>query len=434
MTSKDVQPSSLNGIKRLANQLKKSNGYQHHEALNIAARAASFENFNHARNQLQNLTVSNQLYLTAYWYDTKSYQSGRETIKIELSKPLTKITSKSELKEAKGLGWFRVAAEDHLVSDKLFHSLPVARSYVCMATRALRFMEATGLKPAKHTNAIYPNGDIANKIPKCDHTTDWYVPKTGQFIMIDEPYNHIEENAERTAWAKKHNWHLKMSIWPGIHNPYHCNLFVATDASKNYDFQRLMSKIDAIPAPITQDKWNGVSAEDHAPFISPLAATPQDNQRAKSKGTIWRFSSKKTIPLHYRSSNNERRPNASMPIATHLEIARLIKALTRSSAKPYAVNYRLDAVRSKLEDWFFAEHSREETDKHDLFYYGEISDDDPFIKKTSSTKGVIQQLNKLKDTLKTYYIDCEPLRKMVSKTDAAIKITTKFDCAEIVIT
>jgi len=54
MLNKNVQPSTIGGIKRHAKQLKKANGIPHHEALDLAARSASFENFAHARNQLQN--------------------------------------------------------------------------------------------------------------------------------------------------------------------------------------------------------------------------------------------------------------------------------------------------------------------------------------------------------------------------------------------
>ena len=62
MLNKNIQPSTIGGIKRNAKQLKKANGISHHEALNIAARNASFENFAHARNQLPNTNVTKSNY------------------------------------------------------------------------------------------------------------------------------------------------------------------------------------------------------------------------------------------------------------------------------------------------------------------------------------------------------------------------------------
>ena len=61
MLNKNVQPSSIGGIKRHAKQLKKANEVSHHEALDLAARNASYENFAHARNQIQSLNSTNIL-------------------------------------------------------------------------------------------------------------------------------------------------------------------------------------------------------------------------------------------------------------------------------------------------------------------------------------------------------------------------------------
>ena len=105
MLNENVQPSTIGGIKRHAKQIKKANGVAHHEALDIAARNASFENFSHARNLLQtsNFTKSDcQLFFTVYWYDRKNYKAGREVLEIELSRPLLNIATKSELKNSNG--------------------------------------------------------------------------------------------------------------------------------------------------------------------------------------------------------------------------------------------------------------------------------------------------------------------------------------------
>ena len=45
MLNPDTRPSSIEGIKRLATQIKKTVGIPHHEALDLASRAASFQSF-----------------------------------------------------------------------------------------------------------------------------------------------------------------------------------------------------------------------------------------------------------------------------------------------------------------------------------------------------------------------------------------------------
>lgn len=430
MLNENIQPSTIGGIKRLAKQVKKANDVSHLEALDIAAKRALFENFAHARNQLQksNITKSGyQLFFTVYWYDRGSNQTGREVLEIELSLPLLEIASKSELKKSNYLSWFRLTSPDHFVSDDVSHSKEEARNKICKASRVLKFIEATGLKPTRDWEATYPNRDHNNKLPKSDHSTDWYDPDTGQFILIDEPYLKPIVDGERAEWAKRHNWHLQASTWAGMYYPGMSNMFVSTDASTGYDFKGLMTKIDKMPHPVTIDDWAGISSEGHDTFFSPLCITSQEKKRAIAKGTIYRTSSSKTMPMRsWDAPDNERRPNAVMSIDSHQIAARLIKAIEQSPVKPVSVNTQLRSIKSKLEDWFFSEHERDVTDKMDLFYYGNIDRNDPFVSQAHLPKGVINLLKTLKDQLVDSYVDCEPLRVMVRKLDTSIKSTSKI--------
>lgn len=430
MLNENIQPSTIGGIKRHAKQLKKANGVPHHKALDIAARSASFENFTHACNQLQSSNMINsgcQLFFTVYWYDRQNRNVGREVLEIDLSMPLLKIASKSELKESNGLDWFRLASPDHFVNDHVSHSQKEAIDKICKAVRVLRFMEATGLKPSKDYKAAYPNRDHNNKLPKADHSSDWYDPDTGQVILIDEPYLDPVVDGERAAWAEKHNWHLQASKWAGMYYPDNSNMFVSTDASLGCDFIGLMAKIDNIPYPITEENWAGISSEGHDTFFSPLSVTPQDKKRAVAKGTIYRMPTSKTLPMRgWDAPYNVRRPNAVMSIESHQLAARLIKAVEESSTTPMAVNNRLSSIKSKLEDWFFSEHEKNVTNKFDLFYYGSIDRNDPYVLQAYSSKGLISLLQELKDLLQAAYVDCEPLRAMIGKLDTSIKLISKL--------
>jgi hypothetical protein len=256
------------------------------------------------------------------------------------------------------------------------------------------------------------------------HSTDWYDPDTGQFILIDEPYLKPIVDGERAEWAKRHNWHLQASTWAGMYYPGMSNMFVSTDASTGYDFKGLMAKIDKMPHPVTIEDWAGISSEGHDTFFSPLCITSQEKKRAIAKGTIYRTSSSKTMPMRsWDAPDNERRPNAVMSIESHQIAARLIKAIEQSPVKPVSVNTQLRSIKSKLEDWFFSEHERDVTDKMDLFYYGNIDRNDPFVSQAHLPKGVINLLKTLKDQLVDSYVDCEPLRVMVRKLDTSIRLT-----------
>lgn len=426
MLNENVRPSSIDGIKRLATQIKKDQGVKHAAALDIAAKAASFENFKHARRSLSNKANAtgseHKLFITIYWRETKPFRQGRETLQINLAKPLLELCSKSELKMARGL-WGRLVAPDHIVHDTVAQSQDFARGEICKAARTLRFMEATGLRPSNDYLAAYPGRDHDNKLPNSDHATDWYDPANGQFVLVDEPYSPAVVSERRAVWAQQHGWHLQASKWPGIYYPHHCSFFVATDASSGYDFAALMKKTDSLEAPLLLEDWNGTSVPGHEVFTSPMATTPQDMRRARCKGTIIREASRTTVP--YGAFGHERRkPRAKMPISSHIEAGKIIKSVLASPQKPYSVNQRMDSVRSTLEDWMSSEIRRDELDGSEFFdvYYHDADETGPYAEASKSSEGLIRILDELKAKLSAHYPDCAPLRQQFGKIDTSIKI------------
>ncbi len=161
MLNSDVHPSTLEGVKRLAAQIRKKQGIKHSNALDLAAQAANCANYRHAQRTLPASGGSfpqRILFLTVYWYDKKNnHRCGRETLKVELSKPILDLCSKSDLKLVRGFGTMRMAAADHFVSDALAQSQNYARSVISKAERSLRFMEHTGLRPSRDYRAAWPD-------------------------------------------------------------------------------------------------------------------------------------------------------------------------------------------------------------------------------------------------------------------------------------
>jgi hypothetical protein len=47
-----IRPTTIDGIKRLARQIHKAGDIPHHEALELAAKQAGFENYRHALKRL----------------------------------------------------------------------------------------------------------------------------------------------------------------------------------------------------------------------------------------------------------------------------------------------------------------------------------------------------------------------------------------------
>ncbi len=429
MLNKLVRPTTIVGIKRLANQIKKAQTVKLHQALDLASQAAGFDNYKHAQkfaDQTGRIVRSYPLYITQYWRDQDTYKVGRETHLIQLAKPLLDICKKTELKSVNGLGGSRLVAPDHLVSDMLSHSQEFARGQICKSVRGIRFMEHTGLRPLKGHHENFH--DITRELPSTDHATDWYDPQSGQLILIDEPYEPAPNSNDRAQWADKHQWHLRKAKWQGMYYPYSCDLYAATDANKGYDFDTLVRKIDAIPAPIVTSDWQGESTPSHETFFSPAAKTKQDQRRAKSKATIYALPSKSTMPYRPYSLDpsgfHRRKPRGKMPLETHIETGQIIKAILQSSAKPFDVNWKLNSVRSTLEDWMSIEYRDTFPEDFDVIavYYDGRNEANSYLDLATTAEALVGLLEDVKKSMERYYPDCDPLRKQVSAITRCVKI------------
>jgi len=116
----------------------------------MASRSAGFQNFRHARRNLENTGAAPNrhcTYLSAYWQDRDSKATGRETLSLFLTRPLESLVAPRHLKSHRGFSGFYFEGPDHLARRNLLRSQRDARHEVCEAARSLQFMDATGLKP-----------------------------------------------------------------------------------------------------------------------------------------------------------------------------------------------------------------------------------------------------------------------------------------------
>jgi hypothetical protein len=428
----DVRPTTLDGVKSLAAQLRKEQSIKHSIALDLAAKAANCTNFRNAQRVLPARGTAlprPYVLLTIYWRDKEQrYRIGRETLKIELSKPILDICGKSALKSVRGFGDLRMVADDHFVCDSLAHTQTYARGRLCTAERSLRFMEHTRLLPFRDYRKAYPNGLADDRLPDSDHATDWGDPASGQFVLIDEPYGNVPDEAKRAAWATRIGWRVIKTSWPGMYNPYDCDLYVATDGRSSYDLDALVAKIDAMPAPLLEADWSGESSPSWDTFISPMAKTAQDVRRARCRGTVYPVSSTTTVPYSYRLGTSQRRPAGEMGIEGHIEAGRIIKAVLRSRHGTYAVDNRMNSLRSTLEDWMCLEIGRGQLEGPEFFevYYSEAEGDAPYWEMAKSRAGIVAMLGDLKQKLQAAYPDCAPLRKQFHRIDMSVSLIGKM--------
>ena len=273
MPTTDVQPKSLDGIKRLAKSISRRDGIKHAEALSVAASQAGYSNYLHA---LRTLSVSDKVaptprhiaYIVVPWHDRKSEQHGQEVIKVSLNKPLDEIIKPTQYRDARALWRFKRGASHKIVCESRIESAEQAVLLACAAARVLQFMAVTTLHPSA-TSSPVPRRYVDTSIPGNDHLSNWYDPASERYVTLDEPYAEsvASLSAKRAAWARRHGWDLIKSEWPGLYFPEGgCELYIMAKREKGFPAHILEAALKDIGPPIMPDNCDRVQIDSPSEF------------------------------------------------------------------------------------------------------------------------------------------------------------------------
>lgn len=424
MLTENVHPSSLEGIKSLASEIKKAQGKTHTTALDFAAKRAGYSNFTHAR---RSLSGSQQplIYLTVYWRDPMTDLGGRETLPVRLPIDLNAVLTKDEIRCLRGMEWFRRVNDDHFVVDILLEARESARAMACKAARSLQFLAYSGLKPTKHHRKLRAFIDLIETFPETDHTTAWFDPVSGNNLFVNEPYEERSEllSQERLAWCKNTGWQIVQIEWEGMYFPNNCNIMLVGSGTLGNRLHEIANKISFAPKPYYEENWVGQSVGSLEAFLSPRTARTLANlRRSKAKGTVIRMQSRATTPYGSKSSG-ARRPNGRLSLINHVDLGARLKAVIANNPRAQFSRNKLEMIRCELENWMFCEQKGSDIDEVGGFrvYYG-AADSAPVNGRQNLSFGeMLSHIAKVRNILAKGYPDCAPLRSMLSKLDATSK-------------
>lgn len=265
----------LEEIKRNARVIKKTTGVPQFEALNRAAVLNKFENYRHARNSVKAGEPTSRpalpirqfgVRISQFW--SEGDDRGKETLEVVLSRPLSQITTPQRLKLLRGLGRTRQVGESVYESEYVTRGQVHAQGMLYSASRALTFMDVTGLQPSTGWQKAYPKGQT--KIPGEDHARIWFDPKTLKYVICDEPYQREFNNEliERHEWLEKFGYVMASPEWLGTYNPYMdetngSRLHLVSHATKGVDVKLLASMLNQLPDPVGNGPWSGISGPSY---------------------------------------------------------------------------------------------------------------------------------------------------------------------------
>ena len=280
-----LRPSSIEGIKRLADRIEREESIKRAEALERASRSAGFSNYAHARRSLAESPAPearrHDLHITAYWHDLPTGEAGRETLVIALDHRLDELIVRRQFANNRHLLAFRRKESDHVEGKQVFGDQRSARKAVCGAARALHFIDATGLQPYSRSLVSPIERWQSDPLPGADHASTWRDAASGELVITDEPYRPAisSRDADRLAWAARHGLTLSASDWPGMYAPGAASSLhvLARDARLA---QRVVGSTGRLRVCPVDETWTGTSAPSRPVYRSPVEAAGRKSVRA----------------------------------------------------------------------------------------------------------------------------------------------------------
>lgn len=431
MSSKEIRPSSIDGIKRLAKSIKVAQGIRHTEALDVAARAAGYQNYRHASNVLSKVNsdsridLGHRVFITASWKNRKDGSEGREILTVMLTTPWNDLIAVSQFDYHRAFNGFRPEGPDHLARRTSVQSQSEARRAACALARTLQFMDVTKLRPSKSHSKAYPGGRSTNAVPGRDHYSIWYDRNTRRYLFADEPYEKAAESlaAARTEWAQRHGFVIQKPEWTGMYNPDGgSRLYLIADAERGIPLDPIVAALNRLAAPIDEKTWNGESTPLIPIFVSPGAISNVKTPKLDSKQQKKSGGQRNSVKYIQTFVGPSRRPKDRMPIDAHIEIGGLLKSVLVVSSERNGVYNRLNSVRSELDEWVQREYNREELSDEvffDIYYHESGHQFSRSISHAESSRH-INSLERVKQILGKHYPDCPPLRTLLKKVDSAV--------------
>jgi hypothetical protein len=422
-------PSTLDGLKRLAKRLKRERGIAHLAALDEAARAAGFENYRHAVHELAAApprtdpgtgtgtgTASHPVWVTAYWRD-RDGTSGRETMRVEVSRPLDAMVTRHTLRTPRTLGHFRRDASDHIETREDVASQSEARERVRGAVRELQFMDVSGLVP-RHGIWDRLRLTYSARPPGLDHPSEWATADGAMLVYADEPYSVGPDFVDaRCQWARGQGLHVRVVDGDSMYAEG-ATLLLMTTLAQRPALDAIVDRLEASPRhPTWRDAWAGSSAPYVPVFVSPARARTPARKRERPAPVAPRARRGGAVVYGAFLNGQPRwRPDARMPLAQHAEAGRLIRSL-RNRGLTKGSDESLSKLNFLLGEWLEREYSIDELVAADAerLYYGRGDDG------ALDAAPYPELLGRLKTILQAHYPDCTPRRDLLRTIDTAAR-------------
>lgn len=217
-TIADLAPTSITGIKRLGNRLKKTAQIPLSQALDRAAIQAGYDSYTAAVAALRH-EPWRTVRLVAHCKDGTT--PVRLVTHVRLRASPRKIATIKQLQCNSHLGSMIHMTDDLVAIWALDRKPDSAGRLLSRLGRLLQFMDATGLKPTRAAFKMPDRRPGHDLLPGRDHERKWIDPSTRKMLTMDQPYMSNQADAaiwaERVAAGDERNLDLVRMSWGSIH-------------------------------------------------------------------------------------------------------------------------------------------------------------------------------------------------------------------------
>lgn len=421
----NTPPSTVDGLKRHAKKLSKSLGIRLHQAQEQAAVFCGYPTFAIALKSLSGklpsgaapiLPPRHRLFVSAWWTDRDTRQSGREVWWVDLSAPYSQLLSPAQMRVQGAFARLTPLADDHLFIDYRHDSQERAQHHICHALRTWLFVDATKLRPSTTHSRIYPDGKSSNAIPGRDHYSGWYDPITKGYVFVDEPYEPaaLRKATDRAQWGIQHQYDIAKPQWPGMYLPggeSGSRLYLVASKKNGPTLAPLVKSLDKLPAPPVPESWKGDSALGLSHFISPWETAGLSKKPEPPKKPSMAPSTPRGKQLN------------RMPIESHERLGSILKVVNADTYMREGVRNRMTKLRGTLDGWIQNEYSAKELpfDRFTEVYFGDAPAT-RFEKSLSQQKREAHMANlaDVKQTLEQHYTPTK-VRALTNRIDQMMK-------------
>lgn len=221
-----------------------------------------------------------------------------------------------------------------------------------------------------------------------------------------KPYGPLRSGAALTSLARAYKIRGHEDVTQKYF-PENATLYFTSHDGRESELRGFVERLDREPIPVSAEDWTGESAPYSPLFLSPARAQVGRAKRGRPTAKYVGMVRRNAVVYGQVLLGGCWRPNAKMPIVAHKEVGDLLKELLENGGLRSRAYWRVENIRSELDEWVQREYRTQEelsSEKFNRLYYNDW---------TPSQLLPSARIDRIEALLREHYPDSVPLRGLL---------------------